>query len=92
MPTVWIEDRSSRIARGEATSVTNDGLSVRLAAPAQLTEGDEVAVRLALAQDRPTVATSARVTGIEAGVVSLVFTGPRAGAASSPARARPGPA
>jgi hypothetical protein len=58
---VWIEDRSSRIARGEADAVTNEGMHVTLAEAPGFGQGDEVAVRLSFERGARTVATAARV-------------------------------
>ena len=78
---VWIEDRASRISRGEAESVTAEGLRVRLAEPPGFTQGDEVNVRIARERGAPTLATTARVTQIQAGAAgvecSLVWSAPR---------------
>ena len=63
---VWIEDRASRICRGETDSLTRDGLHVRLAEPPAFGQGDEVAVRLSFEPGAPTVATSARVAWVRA--------------------------
>lgn len=58
---VWIEDCASRISRGQADSVTREGLHVRLSEPPAFGQGDEVAVRLSFERGAPTVATTARV-------------------------------
>ena len=58
---VWIEDDAARIARGQADSITSEGLHVRLAEAPAFAEGDEVAVRLAFERGAATVATTARV-------------------------------
>ncbi len=78
---VWIEDRASRIARGEAESVSAEGLHVRLTDPAGFGQGDEVNVRIARERGAPTVATTARVTQVQAGAAggecSLVWSAPQ---------------
>lgn len=63
---VWIEDVAAGIARGEADSVTRQGLHVRLSGPPAFEPGDEVAVRLCLERGAPTVATTARVAVVRA--------------------------
>lgn len=65
-PMVWIEDAAARIARGEADSVTRQGLHVRLSDPPPFGQGDEVAVRLCLERGAPTLATTARVASVRA--------------------------
>ena len=69
--TVWIEDRASRISRGEAAAVTSEGLRVSLPEPPSFARGDEVVVRLAFERGSPTVALTARVERADrdAGVV-----------------------
>ena len=78
---VWIEDRASRIARGEAESVSAEGLRVRLTDPAGFGQGEEVNVRIARERGAPTVATTARVTQVQAGAAgvecSLVWSAPK---------------
>lgn len=69
---VWIEDRASRISRGEAAAVTSEGLRVTLSEPPAFARGDEVAVRLALERGSPTVAVTARVERVEAGGAGVV--------------------
>ena len=73
---VWIEDRASRISRGQAAAVTSEGLQVSLPEPPSFARGDEVAVRLAFERGAPTVALTARVAladaaagGVECGLV-----------------------
>jgi len=58
---VWIEDRSSKIARGEADAVTSEGMHVTLTEAPGFGQGDVVAVRLSFERGARTVATSARV-------------------------------
>lgn len=67
---VWIEDAASRIARGQADSVTPDGFHVNLAEPPAFHQGDEVAVRLAFERGAPTFATTARVAWVREGSAS----------------------
>ena len=67
---VWIEDAASRISRGQADSVTREGLHVNLAEAPAFGQGDEVAVRLALERGAPTVATTARVAWVRTGTAS----------------------
>jgi hypothetical protein len=77
---VWIEDRASRISRGEAAAVTSEGLRVSLSEPPSFARGDEVAVRLAFERGSPTVALTARVERADAGAgvveCSLVWNAP----------------
>jgi hypothetical protein len=77
---VWIEDGASRIVRGEADSVTREGLHATLAEPPAFAQGDDVAVRIAFERGAPTLATTARVSAlrVDAGgaEVRLVFTAP----------------
>jgi len=68
---VWIEDGASRISRGQADAVTHEGLHVRLAEPPAFAQGDEVAVRIAVDRQGPTLATTARV-GIVRGSAGAV--------------------
>ncbi len=63
---VWIEDGASRICRGQADSVTLEGLHVRLSDPPAFGQGDDVAVRIAFERGAPTVATTARVGWVRA--------------------------
>lgn len=63
---VWIEDGTGTIARGQADSVSADGACVRLAERPDFGEGDEVAVRISFERGAPTVATTARVSGLRA--------------------------
>jgi hypothetical protein len=67
---VWIEDTASRISRGQADSVTRDGLHVNLSEAPAFGQGDEVAVRLALERGAPTLATTARVAWVRTGTSS----------------------
>jgi len=67
---VWIEDAASHIARGQADSVTREGLHVQLSEAPAFGQGDEVAVRLALERGAPTVATTARVAWVRTGTAS----------------------
>lgn len=64
---VWIEDAAAHISRGEADSVTREGMSVRLADPPAFGRGEEVAVRIAFERGAATVATTARVDGVSSG-------------------------
>jgi hypothetical protein len=77
---VWIEDAGAHIARGEAESVTREGLRVRLADRPEFAKGEEVAVRIAFERGAATVATTARVDLVsgETGLVEcrLVWSGP----------------
>jgi len=59
---VWIEDAAARIARGEADSVTRQGLHVRLSDPPAFGQGDEVAVRLSF-EARPPGRSSVTSSG-----------------------------
>lgn len=61
---VWIEDGTGTIARGQADSVGANGACVRLAERPEFGEGEEVAVRLSFERGAPTVAATARVSGI----------------------------
>jgi hypothetical protein len=63
---VWIEDQASRIARGEADTVTREGLHALLAEPPAFAEGDAVAVRIAFERGAPTVAITGRVAWLRA--------------------------
>ena len=63
-PIVWIEDDGSHIARGQADSLTREGLHVNLAEPPAFQQGDQVAVRLAFERGAPSFATTARVTSV----------------------------
>ena len=78
---VWIEDRASRISRGEAEWVSAEGLRVRLSDTAGLGPGEDVNVRIARDRGAPTVATTARVTQVSAGAsgveCSLVWSAPQ---------------
>ena len=77
---VWIEDGASRIVRGEADSVTREGLHATLAEPPAFAQGDEVAVRIAFERGGQTLATTARVSAVRAGEggveCRLVWTAP----------------
>ena len=64
---VWIEDRTARIARGEADTVTSEGLQVRLSETPGFGQGDEVAVRLSFQRGAATVAVTARVAWVRGG-------------------------
>jgi hypothetical protein len=64
---VWIEDEASHIARGQADSLTREGLHVNLSEPPAFHPGDQVAVRLAFERGAPSFATTARVTSIREG-------------------------
>ena len=68
-PIVWIEDDASHISRGQADSLTREGLHVNLSEPPAFHQGDQVAVRLAFERGAPSFATTARVTSIRAGEV-----------------------
>jgi len=63
-PMVWIEDRASRIARGQASSVTREGLQVRLPEPPAFGQGDLVVVRVSFEPGAPTVSAAARVAWV----------------------------
>ena len=63
---VWIEDARGAIARGRAEALTKQGVRVRLGEPPGFGEADVVALRICLAPDAPTVATTARVTSVHA--------------------------
>lgn len=63
-PMVWIEDGASRIARGQASSVSREGLQVRLSQAPAFAQGDEVVVRLSLERGAPTVSWTARVAWV----------------------------
>lgn len=58
---VWIEDAAARISRGEADTITSEGLQVRLSEAPGFGQGDEVAVRLSFERGAATVAVTARV-------------------------------
>jgi PilZ domain-containing protein len=58
---IWIESGDGTIARGLADVVSEDGAVVRLAGPASLAPGDEVAVRIAFGRTSPTLAATARI-------------------------------
>jgi hypothetical protein len=64
---VWIEDDASRIVRGEADAVTAEGLHATLSETPAFARGDEVAVRIAFERGAPTLATTARVSALQAG-------------------------
>jgi hypothetical protein len=68
-PMVWIEDEASHISRGQADSLTREGLHVNLPEPPAFHPGDQVAVRLAFERGAPSFATTARVTSIRSGAV-----------------------
>jgi hypothetical protein len=61
---VWIEDRAGTIARGLADTLTTTGACVRLTDTLELEAGDEVALRLCVERDAPTVATTARIRSV----------------------------
>jgi len=61
---VWIEDRSTRISRGQAAVVTSEGMQVKLSEAPAFGRGDEVAVRLSFERGTATVAVSARVAWV----------------------------
>jgi hypothetical protein len=61
---VWIEDREGAIARGLADTVTASGAHVRFTGKPDLEVGDEVALRICLERDAPTVATTARIRSV----------------------------
>ena len=61
---VWIEDGAARISRGEAETVTSEGLQVRLSEAPGFGQGDEVAVRISFQRGAPTVAVTARVAWV----------------------------
>lgn len=63
---VWIEDDASRIVRGEAESVTPEGLHATLSEEPSFSQGDEVAVRISFERGAPTLATTARVSAVRA--------------------------
>jgi hypothetical protein len=77
---VWIEDAASRIARGEADSVSSEGLHATLPEPPAFGQGDEVAVRIALERGAATLASTARVDWVRAGASGvecrLLWTAP----------------
>jgi hypothetical protein len=77
---VWIEGGTGDIARGEADSVTAEGLSVGLAEPPGFGRGDDVVVRVCFDRGAPTVTATARVAWLRArdGVVEcgLQWTAP----------------
>lgn len=81
MPIVWIEDALSRIARGEAHSVTSEGLRVRLADAPGFAPGDEVTLRVSFERGAPTIATTGSVRLVERGAggieVGLVWSAPK---------------
>jgi hypothetical protein len=58
---VWIEDAAARISRGEADTISSEGLQVRLSEAPGFDQGDEVAVRLSFERGAATVAVKARV-------------------------------
>jgi hypothetical protein len=62
----WIEDGTGTIVRGQVDSASAQGACVRLAEMPGFGEGDEVAVRVCFAIGAPTVAATARVTGVRA--------------------------
>jgi hypothetical protein len=62
----WIEDGTGRIARGHVDSASAEGGCVRLPERPAFGEGDEVAVRICFEVGSPTVAATARVSGIRA--------------------------
>jgi len=64
---VWIEDGKGEITRGQADSVTAEGLLVRLAEPPSFGREDEVAVRICFDRGAPTVAATACVAWLRAG-------------------------
>ena len=61
---VWIEDVDGTIVRGVAESVTRGGAHIRLSAKPGFGQGTGVALRICFDPDRPTVATSARVSWV----------------------------
>jgi hypothetical protein len=61
---VWIEDDAARISRGEADTITSEGLQVRLSEAPGFGQGDEVAVRLSFQRGAATVAVNARVAWV----------------------------
>jgi hypothetical protein len=60
----WIEDGTGTIARGHVESASAQGACVRLPERPGFGEGDEVAVRICFAVGAPTVAATARVSGV----------------------------
>jgi hypothetical protein len=62
---VWIEDGDGTIVRGVAESVTTGGAHVRLATPPAFGRGAGVALRICFDPERPTVATTARVSWVQ---------------------------
>jgi hypothetical protein len=62
----WIEDGTGTIARGHVDSASAEGACVRLPERPGFGEGDEVAVRICFEIGAPTVACTARVSGIRA--------------------------
>jgi hypothetical protein len=61
---VWIEDDTARISRGEAETVTSEGLQVKLAEAPGFGQGDEVAVRISFQRGAATIAVTARVAWV----------------------------
>ncbi len=64
MPMVWIEGAGARISRGDAETVTHEGLQARLAEAPEFSLGEEVAVRLSFERGAATVALKARVAWV----------------------------
>jgi hypothetical protein len=64
---VWIEDGKGKITRGQADSVTAEGLCVRLDESPSFGREDEVAVRICFDRGAPIVASTACVAWLRAG-------------------------
>jgi hypothetical protein len=60
----WIEDSTGRIARGHVDSASAQGACVRLPERPAFGEGDVVAVRVCFRIGSPTLAATARVSGV----------------------------
>lgn len=65
-PRVWIEDGRGSIARGLVDVISEDRAFIRLTEAIALSPGDNVAVRLSLDRNSPSLAASARVLWLRA--------------------------
>ncbi|HWW94621.1 MAG TPA: PilZ domain-containing protein [Vicinamibacteria bacterium] len=61
---VWIERGDGSITRGLVEVLSEDGASIQLTGPASVAAGDDVAVRIAVSKDSPTLGAVARVLSV----------------------------
>ena len=61
---VWIERGDGSITRGLVGVLSEDGASIQLTGPASVAAGDDVAVRIAVSRNSPTLGAVARVLSV----------------------------